>query len=114
MARKKTNKAKRARDTQDTAKAKTVNVKAQAQVSKHGSDQAEAGSLPLIDNIRSWVGEAKSFLKEVRVEFDKVNWPSKKETIAMTTAVMAITFFFTFFLGIVDVSLSELVSFLIY
>ncbi|NIA08283.1 MAG: preprotein translocase subunit SecE [Nitrospiraceae bacterium] len=58
--------------------------------------------------------KVKTFLKEVRAEFDKVTWPSKKETIAMTTAVLAITFFFTAYLGIVDISLTKLVSLFIY
>jgi len=32
----------------------------------------------------------------------------------MTTAVLAITFFFTAYLGLVDMTLSKLVAFLIY
>ena len=78
-----------------------------------GSDLAEA-SPALSSGVMGWVDKVKSFLLEVRVEFDKITWPSKKEAIALTTAVLAITFFFTAYLGIVDISLTKLVSFLIY
>ena len=71
-------------------------------------------NLSLGSNIKGYVEKVKSFLKEVRVEFDKVTWPSKKEIIAMTSAVLAITFFFTAYLGIVDISLTKLVSLFIY
>ncbi len=64
--------------------------------------------------IAAWFSRTQSFLKEVRVEFDKTTWPSRKEIIAMTTAVLALTFFFTAYLGVVDITLSKLVSFLIY
>lgn len=70
--------------------------------------------LTLTSNFKEWVKKIRSFIVEVRVEFDKITWPSKKEAIAITTAVLAITFFFTAYLGLVDFSLTKLVSFLIY
>jgi preprotein translocase subunit SecE len=79
----------------------------------YGSGRAEV-SPALSSGIKGWVDKVKSFLIEVRVEFDKITWPSKKEAIALTAAVLAITFFFTAYLGIVDISLTKLVSFLIY
>lgn len=54
----------------------------------------------------------KDFLSDVRVEFGRVSWPGKKEVKSITIAVLGITFFFTLYLGIVDISLSELVAFL--
>jgi len=81
--------------------------------STHASGRVEAGPA-LSSGVMGWVDKAKSFLLEVRVEFDKITWPSRKEAIALTTAVLAITFFFTAYLGIVDISLTKLVSFLIY
>ena len=53
------------------------------------------------------------FLKEVRSEFDKINWPTRKKTVSMATAVLAISFFFAVYLGITDIVLSKLVGFLI-
>ena len=83
------------------------------QVPRQASKKVET-NLALGSNIKAYLEKVKSFLKEVRVEFDKVTWPSKKEIIAMTSAVLAITFFFTAYLGLVDVSLTKLVSLFIY
>ena len=52
----------------------------------------------------------KQYLREVRAEFDKITWPSRKETISMTIAVLAISVFFAVYLGLVDMSLSKLVG----
>ena len=107
----------KARKAQSRKKAQTVtqdNIKpVKNQSSSQGSGRAKA--VPALNSgVIGWVDKVKSFLIEVRVEFDKITWPSRKEAIALTTAVLAITFFFTAYLGIVDISLTKLVSFLIY
>lgn len=53
------------------------------------------------------------FLKDVRVEFDKVSWANRKETITLTIATMVFTFFVASYLGLVDILLSKLVGILI-
>ncbi len=55
----------------------------------------------------------RQFLSDVRAEFDKITWASRKETISLTIAVLAITIFFSCYLGLVDISLSKLVGMLI-
>jgi len=50
------------------------------------------------------------FLKEIRFELKRVTWPSRKETIAGTAVVLIIVFIAAFFLGIVDMGLSELIK----
>jgi len=50
------------------------------------------------------------FLKEVRFELKRVSWPSRKETLAGTAVVLIIVFIAAFFLGIVDMGLSELIK----
>ena len=110
MTKKKVRKAHSRKETQTVAQGNDKPVKS------HSSNQggrAEA-SPALSGGVMGWVDKVKSFLLEVRVEFDKITWPSRKEAIALTTAVLAITFFFTAYLGIVDISLTKLVSFLIY
>lgn len=52
----------------------------------------------------------KTFLREVRAEFDRIIWPTRKETTAMAIAVLVLTIFFTIFLGLVDMVLGKLVS----
>ena len=50
------------------------------------------------------------FLKEVRFELKRVTWPTRKETLAGTAVVLIIVFIAAFFLGIVDIGLSELIK----
>ncbi len=111
MTKKKVRKAQSRKKTQTVTQGDDKPVKNRS--SNQGSDRAEA--IPALSGgVMGWVDKVKSFLLEVRVEFDKITWPSRKEAIALTTAVLAITFFFTAYLGIVDISLTKLVSFLIY
>ncbi len=57
---------------------------------------------------------AKQFLSEVKLEFKKITWPSRKETLATTTAVISFTLFVAFYLGLVDAILSKIVQWLVY
>jgi len=43
-----------------------------------------------------------SFFGEVKAEMKKVNWPTKKETMKNTTAVLGISFVVAIFLGGLD------------
>ena len=53
------------------------------------------------------------FLREVRTEVKKVNWPPKKEVIGSTIVVIVSVFILSFFLGIVDVTLQKLVTYVL-
>jgi preprotein translocase subunit SecE len=53
------------------------------------------------------------FLREVRVETKKVTWPTRKETLASTAIVLITTFIIAFFLGGVDVLLTNIVEMLL-
>ncbi len=66
-----------------------------------------------VPTVSGKLAHAVQFLKEVRAEFDKIAWPNRKETVALTSAVIAITIFFTGYLGLVDMALSKVVGFLI-
>lgn len=50
------------------------------------------------------------FIKETRYELKRVTWPSRKETVAGTAVVLIITLIVAFFLGIVDMGLSEVIK----
>ncbi len=50
------------------------------------------------------------FLREVKVELKKVIWPTRKQTIGSTLVVIVLVMIISFFLGIVDISLSSLIS----
>jgi len=43
-----------------------------------------------------------TFLKEVRLEMKKVNWPSRQETIRKTLVVIGISVAIATFLGAID------------
>lgn len=50
------------------------------------------------------------FLREVKVELNKVTWPTRKQTIGSTLVVIILVMIISFFLGIVDIGLSGLIG----
>jgi preprotein translocase subunit SecE len=54
--------------------------------------------------------ETKSFLAEVRSELKKVTWPSQKEVYATTIVVIGTTVFFGFYLWLLDLGFSRVLS----
>jgi len=50
------------------------------------------------------------FLKEVRLEIKKVNWPTRQETIRYTLIVIATSFVVAFFLGALDFVFTTLLN----
>ena len=50
------------------------------------------------------------FLTDVRVELKKVSWPSRQDTIASTGVVIVVVFLISFYLGIIDIALSKMVT----
>lgn len=53
------------------------------------------------------------FLREVKVELEKVVWPTRAQTIRLTFIVIFITVMVAFFVGVVDFGLLNLSQFLI-
>ena len=49
------------------------------------------------------------FLREVKIELKKVTWPGRKQTIGSTVVVIILVTIIAFFLGAVDIGLSQLV-----
>jgi preprotein translocase subunit SecE len=56
------------------------------------------------------LGEARSFLSEVRTELRKVTWPSRKEVYQTTLVVIATSIFFGFYLWLLDLGFSRVLS----
>ncbi len=50
------------------------------------------------------------YLKEVKIETKKVTFPSRKDTIATTIAVLVVVMLIGFYLGVVDFVLSKVVG----
>ena len=50
--------------------------------------------------------DAKEYLGEVQVEWNKITWPPQKETVAGTISVVVVITVITTVLGVVDYGLS--------
>lgn len=56
------------------------------------------------------MNRALDFLREVKVELDKVVWPTREQTIKLTTIVLLVTIVVGFFLGGIDYLLTKLLE----
>jgi len=55
----------------------------------------------------------KVFLEEVKIELKKVHWPVRKEVLGSTIVVIVLVIFASLFFGVVDISLSKIVEFVL-
>lgn len=55
-----------------------------------------------VEKIKDWSGRTGQFYTDVRGEVKKVSWPSRDEVVSTTVVVIAATFFFGLYLGLVD------------
>ena len=60
-----------------------------------------------------WFSDARTFLGEVRGEFKKVTFPTRKEAMVGTVGVVVIVAIITLALGLVDLALSQSLSLVI-
>ncbi len=59
------------------------------------------------------IARITKFLKEVRSELRKVNWPNRKELTAYTAVVLVTVLLVTTFIGVIDFIFSSIVSVII-
>ena len=59
------------------------------------------------------VKEFKSYLELSRTEIRKVTWPTVQETRKTSLVVLVFVVLMAFFLGVVDLGLSRLISFIL-
>jgi preprotein translocase subunit SecE len=57
--------------------------------------------------------KVRQFLREVKVELKKVTWPTRKETLASTAVVLVLVLILSFFLGVVDMGLTKVITLVI-
>ncbi|MFH1552760.1 MAG: preprotein translocase subunit SecE [Candidatus Omnitrophota bacterium] len=53
------------------------------------------------------------FISQVKTEMKKVSWPSRQELISSTIVVLTSTLILALFIGVCDLFLSRLITFLI-
>ena len=54
------------------------------------------------------------FFREVRAELRRVTWPTRRETLGATSVVPVLVMIMSFFLGLVDVGLHELMRMILH
>jgi preprotein translocase subunit SecE len=55
-----------------------------------------------------WIQNARQYLAEVRSEYRKVTWPSRREYVGGTLGVLMVVSVMTLVLGVVDFALGQL------
>ena len=60
--------------------------------------------------MKNLLNKAIQFLKDVRFELGKVNWPSRRELLGSTVIVIIMSVIVSSFIGVVDLGFSNLVS----
>jgi preprotein translocase subunit SecE len=66
-----------------------------------------------MDNLKSYLDQAVSFVRESYTELAKVHYPSPKETMQATVVVVALAFIMSLWLGLIDIGATRAVRFLI-
>ena len=56
------------------------------------------------------IKKIKDFFASVKAEFNKIQWPSKNQTIKATSIVILLVLITTIFLSIVDLGLGEIIN----
>ena len=49
-----------------------------------------------------------NFLKEVKIELNKVSWSTRQELVGSTAVVITVTFIMAIFIGLIDILLSHI------
>ncbi len=61
----------------------------------------------------AWIESARAYLSEVRAEFWKVTWPSRKEYVGGTIGVLVIVGLITAVLGVMDLGLAQVMQWIV-
>jgi len=64
-------------------------------------------------NIRQWPEKIEKFLKEVKVEMQKVSWPSRPSVINSTITVLVAVIALSFMLWVIDAVYAYFLNFIL-
>jgi preprotein translocase subunit SecE len=56
------------------------------------------------------LGRVAHYLKEVRIELGKVNWPTREQTVKYTLAVITLSLFFALFFAALDYVFTRIIN----
>jgi preprotein translocase SecE subunit len=60
-----------------------------------------------------WVDSTRQYVVDVRNEWDKVTWPQRKEAVGGTIGVLIVVAVITAVLSVVDVTLAQVVEWIL-
>lgn len=100
---------KRQQDNLDKTISSKKNKNVFSVLKKQGKDIKSNNSASFIANNDNVFNRWIQFLREVKVEFKKVTWPLKIQTVGSTVVVIVLVVCVSFYLGLVDVILSSLI-----
>jgi len=66
-----------------------------------------------MEKIRTFITEAVQFFREVKVELQKVTFPTRQETVSSTLVVLVLTVIVASYLGFSDWVLARIVQMLL-
>jgi len=80
--------------------------------------KSKSGETAEIENsaassVKGKVEEFKEFFELSKIEIKKVTWPTRRETMVTSVAVLVLVVVMTIFLGVVDLGLSKLIEFVL-
>jgi preprotein translocase subunit SecE len=67
----------------------------------------------IFSSITDFPGQAAQFFREVKVELQKVTFPTRQETVGSTVVVLVLTMIMSVYLGLSDWALARIVQFLL-
>ena len=62
-----------------------------------------------MEKIKLIMSRIKRFLRDAKVELNKVTWPTPKEALASTSVVIVVVIIVSLFLGVVDFGLTKII-----
>jgi preprotein translocase subunit SecE len=110
--------AKKKRKGGQAAKPKSAEAQGRAKTEAGGEAKAEAKSAKKSKargsesgvGLAGKVSQFREFLEEAKIELKKVTFPTRKETMATSAAVLVLVVIMSIFLGLVDLGLSKAIE----
>ena len=62
-----------------------------------------------MEKIKLIMSRIRRFLRDAKVELNKVTWPTPKEALASTSVVIVVVVIVSLFLGVVDFGLTKII-----
>ncbi len=78
---------------------------------EHPSDSAKVQRI--MEKVTNYIGQSTQFLREVKVELQKVTFPTRQETMGSTMVVLVLTVIVSLYLGMSDWALAKIVKLLL-